>query len=664
LPDIFPNLFGKTRDERLMSTRVISTAVASDVIVVARRWDGLGGRLHAILNGLSMARALGLEFRFVWPRNFFTALQEPREIFDGAFLARFEIAESACDRTALPPPTTLSLAEARTLCRAAEPNSMIDVRECFGVLAFADESAAAAAARFRAGWKEIAWSGAVRAVIESISRAADPRGYSAIHIRAGDIVGGDWRQFVPVEKFMPTAYVEFAVETLTGRDAGQVVLVSDNDRYVRYLKARFDLVRSPSDLIDSYARLSEAQRALTDVLVLSRARRVVGPPTSAFSQLAAHLSGLDVLSIADLVTEDAARRRLRDGIAHTARAAVRRNVLRPLLARDICWFLDVFPGHLAVREYLEMAREAVRLEPDFCGALNRLAIAAALVGDRHAAAVASSRALEAAGLAKHHADPLFESLAMSISTRMVVAFGARRDASRRFPEWLALASVLRRFGGGFDVTALLEDIEESVERCEALTPFQTDKGGVMFNLLFQRAALTWASTGDGRSHEAARRAMRPAGTAPWLLPSWQRSGFSALAQPGSFPQTLRNLEITSIRMAHAIGASLSDSPLRPPPMGNVETTTISPSGLRWVAGWAYDPEAGREGLRVGLVSEDGVASGGKTFLPRPDVAAALDDPRAMDCGFAFPVPETLPGEAGDLRAKLRIPLLHGCTDHL
>lgn len=629
--------------------------MAFDVIVVARRWDGLGGRLHAILNAWSVARALGLEFRFVWPRNTFRGLHEPREIFDDAFLARFEIGESSrLDRKSLPPPTTMSLPEARAFCATAEPHSMIDVWECFEVLAFADETVEAAEARFRAGLSELGWSSAARELIDAVSRAKDRGGYSAVHIRAGDLVEGDWRQFVPVEKYIPTAFVELAVEALTEPGADPIVLASDNDGYLRHLKARCDRVRSPGDLVRGYAGLSEAQRAFADILVLSSARRIVGPRTSAFSRLAAHLGGLTILSVGDLMDENAARLRLREGIARVGRAAGRRGIVGPLLTRDVCWYLDVFPEHLAAGAYREMARRAIRCEPDFCGALNRLATAEAFAGNSSGSREASSRALQAAALAKVHADPLVESLATSIASRVVIALGAPLRRGPRNPEWLGRIPMVKRFGRQVDLAALLEDIDGCLERCEALTPFQTHLHDVMLNLRFQRAAITWITTADAPSREIVRRAMRPARSAPLLLPSWRPSGFSSLSEPVNFSQTVRNLEIVTIRIASAIGASLSGAPSRTPSMGNAEAVRTSPSGLRWVTGWAHDPEADRSGIRVGLQAADGIVSGGMTFLPRPDVAATLDDPRAAYCGFAFPVPETVGDEVGNLRSHLRM----------
>jgi hypothetical protein len=622
----------------------------SDLIVVANRWDGLGGRLHAILNAWSVARALGLEFRFVWPRV--SGELDPSEVFDDAFLERCEIAESVCEnRVVLSDPTGLSLPDAKEFCRAASANSMIRINECFKVRTFVSEPPEAAQARFQAGLSEIGWSRALHALIASVSDEKHARGYSAIHVRAGDIVTGDWRQFVPVEKYMPMAYVEFAIETLSGAGRGPVVLVSDNEHYIRHLESRFDLIR-PADIVAGYADLTELQRAFADILVLSRARLIAGPRASVFSQLAAHLGGKKILSVDDLMTEDDARCLLRDGITRGEKEAKRSDVLRPVLARDICWFLDVFSDELAVGEQIILALRAAKHEPDFCGALNRSAAALALAGNYKLSRKTSSRALSAAALADRHADPLVESLATSISAE-ALALNAPRHGRLRLSGWLGLTSMVRLFGRGVDRSASLDDIKRSLKRCKTLAPFQIHRPTILKNLRFQIAALDWLTTANCRLSEIAKTKIKSTTDEPMFLPSWRPSGFSKLRAAGGFPQAVRNVEVVTIRIARAIGTALSSASLRPPPFGNVDSITTSPSGLRWVNGWAYDDVSGTP-LAVAYVYNDAVISGGVTFLARPDVAAALNDPRALNCGFAFPLPLGMLDKVCDVRSNVRI----------
>jgi hypothetical protein len=639
----------------------------SDLIVVAKQWDGLGGRLNAILNAWTVARALDLQFRFVWPRNGrlyairnayrvaralglksrfvwprnpFSDL-DPRDLFSDTFLDRYEISRSSCIGRAviLPDLTLLTLPDARELCRAVSKKSMIEMNRYFDVVAFANEPAEVARARFRNGLREIGWSYAAQALIESVLGEKCPREYSVLHLRAGDIVTGDWRQFLPVEKYMPTAYAKFAIETLSGPDRTPVVVVSDNEQYVRQLRAHFNTICTPGDIVAGYAQLTKLQRAFADILLLSRARRIAGPRGSAFSQLGAHLGGRTILGVADMIEEGDARRMLRDSIALTGKDVS--DVLRPLLARDICWFLDVFSDDLAVGDQIALARQATRLEPDFCGALNRSASALALVGDRRASQKASLRAQSAAALAIRHTDPLVETLGTSISTKVLaLSLGAQRHGRRQPLALLGLTSIGR--------------LKRSLKKCEKLAPFQIHLHDVLMNLRFQIAAAAWFNAVENQVREIAKEAIELADGEPLFLQSWRPSGFSKLRDSGTFPHVLRNLEVLTIRIARAIATALASGSSRTPSLGHIDGITTSPSGLRWVSGWAYDADARRGKLAVGYFFNDVVVSGGVTSLARPDVAAALNDPHALNCGFSFPVPLAVQDKVRDFHSIIRI----------
>lgn len=616
-----------------------------DVMVVARRWDGFGGRLCAMLNALSIARALGLEFRFVWPRT--AGFSEPRELFDDAFLAHFEIGESVCEgRVVLSDPTGLSLVDATRACSEASASSVIYMDECFGVVAFADEPQETARARFRAGLDEIGWSRAVQKLIASVSEDTYPHSYSALHVRAGDIVTGDWRQFVPVEKYFPTAYVEFAIETLWGLDRNPVVVVSDNELYARDLKRRFSQIKLPADILSNYSGLSDMQRAFADILLMSRARRVVGPRASAFSGLAARLGDATVLGIDDLTTEDNARCLLRDGISRSEKEAQQTDFFRPLLVRDICWYHDVFFEDLDVNERLRLARCAAELEPGFCGAHNRFAAALALAGRYTESRTASKTALGIAAKVERHSDPLLESLATSVSAE-TLAYSAQRRPNR---------SLLARLGfersrSDLDTNTELDALEQRLVKCEQLVPFQINRREVIQNLRFQLCALSWLMNTNYRLSETAKATLESRNGMAFLR-LWRPSGFSGLRVAGLYPHVLRNAEVATIQLAKAIGAALSQASLRPPPLGRVERMTTSPSGLRWVHGWAYDVNAS-EHMAIGYMYDDAIVSGGVSSLASPDIAAALQDTGAMNCRFALPVPLSVQGR-GKVRSNLRI----------
>jgi hypothetical protein len=614
--------------------------MSPDPIVVATRGDGLGARLHAILNAWALARALGLKFRLVWPRGGGRELCDPRELFSATFVERFEIQEPALvGRRPRPEVASLSPQEARSLCRSEVGRSAIEVTDCFEICAFAGESAERAQARFRAGLDQIGWSRALQDLIDQVlgERALGDElatGYSAVHIRAGDIVTGEWRQFLPVGKYMPMAYAELAISKWSG--AGPVVAVSDNLDYLHHLRTHFKSLLMPGDILPGYGALSNRQRAFGDMLLLARADRILGPPRSAFTRLGANLGRLKVLGPDDLMSAREARDCLLKSIAAAAPEIERSALGSALLARDICWGLDMFSDELSLADQIALADRAVQLELSFCGALNRLAAALALVGHRRAAAKAAGRARRTAAKVDRHADPLFESLAMSIAAEVLalVTYG------RGTPRLPGLPAPVRQLGKDAIRAAILAGLRRRLERCEKLMPYQIRKPECLLNLRYQIAASAWLTAAEDPVRAMARAALEPQeGELPFLS-AWRSSGLDNLrSSSGSFSQVSRNLEAVSIRLARAIGAALAASPVQPRPGArcHIEKRTISPSGLIWLHGWAYDPGLESSDVAVGYRC-DGVVSGGVTFLARPDVVAALQDPRARSCGFAMPIP--------------------------
>lgn len=612
---------------------------ASRLMVVANRFDGVGARLGAIINAWSIARVLGQEFRFVWPRGGDIGLREPGNLFSSEFLDRFEITEAEyATRRVESGLTGMSVLDARECCQRIDAPSMMRIDECFDVVAFADETPRTAQARFRATLDEISWNTALSSLVRGILNRRIARGYSAIHIRAGDFVTGDWRQFVQIEKYTPTAFVEHAIESLSGDERNPVVVVSDNAPYVRYLKRRFRAIRTPDDIVPGYTGLNELQRAFVDILVLSQARRLVGPRMSAFSQLAVKLGNVSLRSAHELVAEPDARRLLHDHINRAGKQVEQSAVLGPLLVRDICWFLDVFSDDLTFGDTIALARRAARLKSDFCGALNRSASALALAGKPNASRRASSPALAAAATVDRHADPMVESLATYISAT-AVGLGTRSAGVQGLLERLKLGSIFNAR------TATFDDIDQWLERCQTLAPYQIHHSEVLLNLRYQVAALRWLTATNSRLRAIAKSVLRSGAPPAPILRGWRPSGFSKLTASGAFPHVLRNLEVVTIRIAHAISTALRATCVPSTPLLHVHGLTATASGMRWVTGWAYDPDIGRRGVAVAYRLGNGVLSAGVTFLPRPDIAENLREPGAENCGFAFPVPLNLPDAA-------------------
>jgi hypothetical protein len=411
-------------------------------LVVARRWDQLGGRLQAMVNAQAMAELFDLQFRFIWPRGADTAVNEPLQIFSPGYLEAFEIEPSVLEhRVGIPHHELLasSLPDARRRLECPDVDLFVEVNEVFDIVRGTGESSDAATERFRRCWHRIDWCEDLTRIVEA--RCPDD-GLAAVHVRAGDIVEGSWRQTIVHEKYLPTAFIDHAVDFLTRDGDRKVLVLSDNRRYLGWLQERFPAVVTAAELVPGYAQLTEVQEAFVDILLLARCDPIVGPPSSAFSRLAANLGPGEIVRADRMVPDGSELEVLLAGIAERREQAAVSPWWRRLLARDICWCLDVFGESLPLSVQHDLAREAMGLDPDFSGAAARLARIAVIAGEPAAAEAAASRAREIAESVDSHSDPRFEALATEIAVNClaVVRAGPRYPLNlpcpaRFFPRW-------------------------------------------------------------------------------------------------------------------------------------------------------------------------------------------------------------------------------------
>ena len=602
-------------------------------IVVARRWDGLGGRMNALLNGWSIARALDLEFRFVWPQGYSAELGDPRNLFSADFLQRFLIDPSAIsDRKPVSGfrPNRMTRSAARDFLRSAEPPALAYVKECFDVISFQGEDDEGGGHRFRACFHDLGWSDDAHRVVTSCATWRNDEGCFAVHIRAGDIVSGAWRSFLAHEKYTPTPFIAHAIETLSDGGQKPVVIVSDNDELVAFLRGRYDLIRRPRDIVPDYDRWSDLQRALADSLLLSRCQGIVGPPYSAFSRLGANLAGVGLVPADRLAPADRAHEIVRAGIEQGLSDTKGWGAFRSLLSRDICWYLDVFGEELPKAERRDWARRAVHLEPDFCGAVARLARISALAGATRDATRASARALGMAEAVEVHDDPAVESLA----TTIMVGCIALTDKLQAQPggRWRGL------FGGRLRDRRLIERLRQQLARCEGLSPTnQMRFSEIRKNLSYQIAAVEWLD--KSMSRKGARPAMIPMGieSIESDLAGLRKSAL-ACSRAARFDPVLRDLETVSVWLARIIGSAAA-APGRSgaPAAGIIDRSPAGGTGLQWMTG-RIGVASDNAPRAVCIRSERSLLYGGP--LGKVQAAADRGPEPALEaaCSFSFPAP--------------------------
>lgn len=529
-------------------------------VVFSGRGDQLGARLNALVNAMSVAEAIGLDFRFIWPRGADQAINDPAGLFSPTHLERFEVSPGAVEGRAVDLEAELakvSRQEARKQLGTWDSELFLHVAEGFGVFCFSEEDPAVGRTRFIRCFDAIGWSDEAQRVSDLVRGWADGNQLSAVHVRAGDIVTGGWRQRVYFHKYSPTPYVEFAIEQLTGPDGASVLLTSDNPSLLAWLRQRHDSVVTAAELIPGYRELPEMLRAFADILLLSRCVTIVGPPRSAFSSLAANLGCGHVTSADLLVPPGQERSVLQTGILDADREVAGSPFLGRLVARDIVWCLDVFGDEMGLLEQLALARHAVELDPDFACAHVRVALIAALVRDWGCARTSAAAALSTAKAVSRHYDPMIEALAAQMAVVCFEAIlGDRADSSRRFARlrWRFSARPVRVWRS--HMAEALTEMRRNLADLLLGWFCMTDPTHVLVNLQRLEAILAQLSKeGD----DSLRRVH--AGLTRWRpedvdISALRSSGLSAFRTDPEFDAVVENMERTVIYLSLAIGLEM------------------------------------------------------------------------------------------------------------
>ena len=226
-------------------------------------------------------------------------------------------------------------------------------------------------ARFRACFHTIEWSNdGAKAPRRHDFMGCDGRRLSPPRAERGDIVSGDWRHTMYYGKYMPLPFVMIRHRTALPR-RGTASAPHLGQYAADWLGS--GPVSLPSSTDDRHRPgLRPASRHAAGLRGRPRAVTVptpsYGPSSSAFSSLRGP------------------RRRSRGNACGPARSDGKRGCrpvlgdpsdrdggrpsfpfLRPLVAHDIVWYLDVFGDDLPLGEQRDLARRAAALAPDFMG---------------------------------------------------------------------------------------------------------------------------------------------------------------------------------------------------------------------------------------------------------------------------------------------------------
>lgn len=270
--------------------------------IVAFRNDRLGGRLNAILTAMRLSRQYSAPFRVFWALSEGSSpeLHRPWELFSKNFISKHFTSREEGSQL---------LKEARDI--GAIPRS--SSREAFlGSLAAGDAYLSnAATEQLLLPWENadalsvlpelltsIEFSPRVNRMIKRINSKLSGLRFRSYHLRRGDIIDD---ASLASHNLWPTKYIPRVIyeqhmrrELEKGDDL--LIVFSDAPEEARAFSEMSPRIRSFSDLIGD-AELTVLQRDFLELYTMSRSDYIFAPPSSAFSGLAASLSGKQVTDI-------------------------------------------------------------------------------------------------------------------------------------------------------------------------------------------------------------------------------------------------------------------------------------------------------------------------------------------------------------------------------
>lgn len=290
-------------------------------VFIANRTDGLGARLLNLLVTMALAERYEGEFQFTWRavRREFHAVDHAEALFDGEFLTRHLVAPKRLWKwTAefIEPDDDLSdeavrrrIARGRTrvvVSRADRPADLLRLFSGQGQTAFAR------------AFSRIRLTGPLEAVRRIAEEIELPRNPVALHLRSGDIVFGGYRFAPGFENKVITLPVAYKLIRSATEQGESPILFGQDEAACKRISDLFGLARI-GDIVD-LAGMNAAERAILEMVVLSRMTRIIGG-LSSFIQVPAIIGAVPIEDPAISLDPNDHARIIADGVGEVERDA-------------------------------------------------------------------------------------------------------------------------------------------------------------------------------------------------------------------------------------------------------------------------------------------------------------------------------------------------------
>lgn len=268
--------------------------------IVSRRGDGMGERLNAMLISLCLSDAFGTQFKFNWPNDYgndpMHAILPVHDMFSDEFVLKYHV---DMDK--------LFQAQHIKVTKEIKQDDILEIlKKHMTVICplFSFDLFSAQTLRYmdffdtQKAFQRIEFSTQIKQVIQMADDVDIPKKACCIHLRAGDLIYGDWRIFTThAKKVIPIPVAKHLI--LSEQSLGNTVYICGQDPFViSYLCKTFNVKAFPFLDDSSY---NNGQKAMYDIALMSRFSKLFGG-SSGFVRLASYIGNSPLFSPTQLLS--------------------------------------------------------------------------------------------------------------------------------------------------------------------------------------------------------------------------------------------------------------------------------------------------------------------------------------------------------------------------
>ena len=322
----------------------------------ADNWDRFGGRASAIFSCYVMSQRLDCNFSFFWPDDpRVPGMEDQVNFFSPEFLQAHRVFQQPSPRDCVTVNVgQFTLNQAKDFVEDFESEVFLKFSDFFALPQFLDDTKEEALSHY----SRIALSSMnseLRTLFKDISD--QKKNVITVHGRFGDLLNGDFCQYVPINKYIDTISFRVLLDNFTN-SSENLEFFSDTPAVVTGLEKHSGLkLQYASDFLDAAQDKTNFAEQWFDLFSIASSAHIFAAPSSAFSTFAAKLGGKQTSEVRSKLLESPIQRALAlDYKSHYA--AFDDSIRHALEARDISNLLQIHWMHLDFSNVRALAKRS------------------------------------------------------------------------------------------------------------------------------------------------------------------------------------------------------------------------------------------------------------------------------------------------------------------